>query len=203
MSFDAGVLPGDSSAFSLRVIWLINLAAGFRRVSKCDLCTYCFSFETSFEWCLWNWGSYLPFPTALFRFMEGINVLVLENPCWIIQGCHFKNVANFLLSHCLWKFYDGLLPENWGKCITHRISQIFEIFIISLFTLDPFWQTVRYHLSFKCSYMSTYSLSLYIALWFFFNKILFWTVKFVTISVITFYFNKPLLKPGSIIANLR
>lgn len=49
MSFDAGILPGDSSVFSLHIIRFINLAAGFGRVSVCDLYMYCFIFEVSFE----------------------------------------------------------------------------------------------------------------------------------------------------------
>lgn len=40
MSFVAGILPGDSFAFSLHIIRFINLAAGFRRLSKCDLYIY-------------------------------------------------------------------------------------------------------------------------------------------------------------------
>lgn len=82
-------------------------------------------FENSFEWCLCNWGSSFSFMTTFFRFVEEINVLVLENPYWITQSCHFENVANFLLSHCLWEFWDGPFTENWGKCIAHRTSWVY------------------------------------------------------------------------------
>lgn len=94
VSFGVEILPEDSSAFSLHIILFVNLAPGFRRVSKCDL-YISFSFENNFEWCLCNWGSSVSFMTTFFRFIDEINVLVLENPYWITQRCSLKILQTF------------------------------------------------------------------------------------------------------------
>lgn len=130
VSFDTGILPRDSSAFSLHIIWFINLAAGFRRVSKCDLYTYCLPFETSFEWCLWNRGSSLM--TAFFRFLEGVNVLVLENPYWITWSYHFGLLPTFCRATVCDSFMTVRFLRTGATGFAHRTSHIFEMFIIFL-----------------------------------------------------------------------
>lgn len=91
------------------------------------------------------------FMTAFFRFLEETNALVLENPYWITWSCHFENVSNFLSSHCLWKFCDSPLLENWGKCIcTQDQSNLWDCHHLPPSAFDPFWQIVWYHHSFRC-----------------------------------------------------
>ena len=202
VSFDTGLLPGHSSAFCLHIIWLINLAAGFRRVSKYDL--YLLS-------PLWDQFWMVPLELRVFpSFHDSIlyisrrnYLLVLENPSWITWSCHFGNVANFLSSHCLWKFYDSPLPENWGKCICMQDqSSLWDVR-----HLPPCLHLIRFGRLRASITLSGASVpahtNLHCILRFFFTKILlFGTVKFVTIFVMTFYFNTPLLKPGFIITSL-
>lgn len=82
---------------------------------------------------------------TVFRFTEEINVLVLENPYWITQRCHFEIFANFLSCHHLGKLYDGLLTENYRQMRhTQDKSNLTFGYLSSsfLFVLNLFWQIV-------------------------------------------------------------
>lgn len=134
VSFDTGILPGHSSAFSLHIIWLINLAAGFRRVSKYDLYIYCLPFETSFEWCLWNWGSSLPFMTAFFAFLEGIMCLFWKIPLGLPRVATLEMLPTFYVYVAtVWEsFMTVRFLRTGANAFACRTSQVFEMSFIFL-----------------------------------------------------------------------
>lgn len=177
----------------LCVIWFINLAAGFRSVSECDLYILC-SFEDNFEWCLCNGGSSLSFMTTFFRFIEEINVLILENSYWITQRCHIENFAYFFSWHCLWKVYDDSHTENQRQMhptqdrsnLTFRYLSSSFLFVLYFGKLSEILTVLDTllpaHTNLRCIF----------ALWVLFTKtLLFWIIHFITTLSLVFILINP------------